>query len=379
MRCRSWLEAAILMAGAMSLRGQQMAGYSPGGPQIEKSPERMVVFSGSVMLDDGSPPADRVSIERVCDGRATFETWTNERGQFAFKVGARDALGADDDSVPINAVSNVNAPLSGSSTQYSMPITSMLRLRSCRQPFPGYRSERVSMALQSVMDDARMGTIILHPISGAAALTVSATSLAAPAKAKKDYVKGLAAIRSRGNGKPRRRRFAEAVARYPRYAMAWYLLGVARQNRNDPGGAVDAWKHAQQGRDPRYVNPYEALTAAADKRGDWAESEKYAGMWIKLDTEDFPSAYLYCAVANARMDRLDEAERAAREGLRVDRLENLPRLNYVLGLILMEKKQYAESAKRLRHSVERSPNGGDSAAVRQQLPRIEELAAATKP
>lgn len=172
--------------------------------------------------------------------------------------------------------------------------------------------------------------------------------------------------------------FSEAVALYPRYAMAWYLLGVAQQNRNDPAGAVDAWKHAQRS-DPRYVNPYEALTAAADKRGDWAESEKYAGMWIKLDTEDFPSAYLYSAVANARMDRLDEAERAARQGLHVDRQENVPRLNYVLGLILMEKKQYAESVKRLRHYVELSPNGGDSAAVRQQLPRIEELAAATKP
>ncbi|MGO4885805.1 MAG: tetratricopeptide repeat protein [Bryobacteraceae bacterium] len=365
------------MAGAMSLRGQQMAGYSPGGPQIEKSPERMVVFSGSVMLDDGSPPADRVSIERVCDGRTTFEAWTNEHGQFAFKVGARDALGAGDDSVPINAVSNVNAPLSGSSTQYSMPITSMLKNCELQAALPGYRSERVSMAMQSVMDDARMGTIILYPISGAAALTVSATSLAAPAKAKKDYVKGLAAMRMR-KWEAAAAAFSEAVALYPRYAMAWYLLGVAQQNRNDPAGAVDAWKHAQRS-DPRYVNPYEALTAAADKRGDWAESEKYAGMWIKLDTEDFPSAYLYSAVANARMDRLDEAERAARQGLHVDRQENVPRLNYVLGLILMEKKQYAESVKRLRHYVELSPNGGDSAAVRQQLPRIEELAAATKP
>jgi hypothetical protein len=40
----------------------------------------------------------------------------------------------------------------------------------------------------------------------------------------------------------------------------------------------------------------------------------------------------------------------------------------------MDKKEYAESAKSFRKYLELAPNANDAAAVRQQLPRLEELA-----
>jgi tetratricopeptide (TPR) repeat protein len=165
-----------------------------------------------------------------------------------------------------------------------------------------------------------------------------------------------------------------AVKVYPKFAIAWYQLGMARQGRNDAAGAVDAWKEAQKS-DPRYIKPYENLTLAADRRGDWAESEKYSHLWIELDPEDFPGAYLLNAVANARLNKPEEAERAAREGLRVDKDQKIPRLNYALGLILMDKKAYAESARCFRKYLELAPNANDAAIVREQLPKLEELAA----
>jgi uncharacterized protein HemY len=89
----------------------------------------------------------------------------------------------------------------------------------------------------------------------------------------------------------------------------------------------------------------------------------------------FPGAYLLNAVANARLNKPEEAERAAREGLRLDKDQKIPRMSYVLGLILMDKKAYAESAKCFRKYLELAPNASDAAIVRQQLPKLEELAA----
>jgi tetratricopeptide (TPR) repeat protein len=137
---------------------------------------------------------------------------------------------------------------------------------------------------------------------------------------------------------------------------------------------VEAWQEAQKS-DPRYVKPYENLTLAADHRGDWVESEKYSHLWLQLDPEDFPGAYLLNAVANARLNRSEEAERAVREGLRLDKDQKIPRMSYVLGLILMERKEYAESAKCFRKYLELAPNANDADIVRQQLPKLEELAA----
>ena len=168
--------------------------------------------------------------------------------------------------------------------------------------------------------------------------------------------------------------FTKATKIYPKFAIAWYQLGLARQSRSDLAGALEAWREAQKS-DPRYIKPYENLTIAADHRADWAESEKYSRLWLQLDPEDFPGAYLLNAVANARLNKPEEAERAAREGLRLDKDQKIPRMNYVLGLILMGKKDYAESAKCFRKYLELAPNAADASIVREQLPKLEEMAA----
>ncbi|MGA2739424.1 MAG: tetratricopeptide repeat protein [Bryobacteraceae bacterium] len=370
MGCQTWAWAGLLLIAIVEARGQ-----NPGQSEIDKSSERVVFFTGNVMLDDGSPPADTVRIEKVCDGRANFAAWTDEKGHFGFKVsaGGSDTMTGDASQTATQRSDELNKAMNATSTQYSMPITQALRNCELRAVLAGYRSENVILTIKSTMDDARVGTIILHPLSRASSLVVSATTLQAPAKARKAYQSGLEAMRAQ-KWEAAAAELTKAVKIYPDFAVAWYQLGLARQSRNDPAGAIEAWKAAQKS-DPRYVKPYENLTLAADQRGDWAESEKYSHLWIQLDPEDFPGAYLFNAVANARLNKPEEAERAVRQGLLLDKEQRIPRMSYVLGLILMDKKAYAESAKCFRKYLELAPNAKDAAVVRQQLPRLEELAA----
>jgi tetratricopeptide (TPR) repeat protein len=354
-----------------------------GSPTSERQPdpgkinaEHAIFFSGNVMLYDGSAPADPVRIDRVCDGRSIFAAWTDEKGNFNFKVsfGGHDAVG-EDAGLAGNQGSDVARPLNASATEYSNPVTSSLRGCELRAFLVGYRSEPVSIEIKSMMDNGRVGTIVLHPLSRASALTVSATSLAAPSNAKKAYERGLAAMRAR-KWDAAASEFNKALKIYPRYAVAWFQLGLARQNQNDVTDAIEAWKQALSS-DPKYLKPYENLTVWADQRGDWADAEKYSSLWLQLDSEDFPGAYLLNAVANARLSKPDQAERSARAGLRLDKDQRIPRLHYVLGLILLDKNEYAESAACFRKYLELAPNASDAAIVRQQLPRLEEMAAAS--
>ncbi len=70
------------------------------------------------------------------------------------------------------------------------------------------------------------------------------------------------------------------------------------------------------------------------------------------------------------------AEHSAREGIRLDKDHKIARLNYVLGLILMQKHEYTESAKCFHTYLELAPNAKDAPMVRQELAKLEAAAGA---
>lgn len=356
--------AAMLVALGVSAQAQPT-------PAV-RTTELAVFFSGEVAMADGSKPADPVLIQRVCKGAAKDETWTDSKGQFSFKVTAGDNDNSAGDSAQATPDRDFNRPW-GNSTFYSNPITAALRDCEVQAVLAGFWSERVSIALKNTLDNTRLGTIILHPVTRAQALTVSATTLAAPANAKKAYDKGLVAMRDK-RWEVASNEFKKAVTAYPKFAAAWFELGLLRQGKNDFSGAAEAWKQALQS-DSKYVMPYEGLVTLAEREQNWAEVEKYSSDWIQLDAEDFPVAYLYNAVASARLDKVDQAEASARHGLTLDKEHKFPRLHYVLGLLLMQKHEYGESAKCLRAYLDLAPNAKDAPVVREELAKMEAAAA----
>src|SRR5579875_2432689 len=261
MHCQKWVVTALLLAPGV------MAFAQSPEMQMQQSQERVVFFSGKVVIEGGSAPPDPVLIQRVCSGRIHDEPWTDAKGEFSFKVDASGSANVTSDAAqPPGQAADLNKAI-GNSTQYSMPLSTALRDCELQGVLAGFRSERVNLALKGTMENARLGAIVLHPLSRASSLTVSATTLAAPAKAKKEYEKGMTAM-AQQKWDAGARAFTKAVSTYPQFAVAWYELGLARQKSNDLTGAVDAWKTAVRS-DPKYINPYERLTLAADQSGDW--------------------------------------------------------------------------------------------------------------
>ncbi len=115
-----------MWAGASGAMGQTLGGQNPI-PDADMGAELVVFFSGRVALDDGSAPPDPVRIDRVCDGRTTFEAWTDERGSFSFKVEAQGSGNAAGDATqPGTQAAELNKPTLPVS-RYTIPVTSALR------------------------------------------------------------------------------------------------------------------------------------------------------------------------------------------------------------------------------------------------------------
>jgi uncharacterized protein HemY len=89
---------------------------------------------------------------------------------------------------------------------------------------------------------------------------------------------------------------------------------------------------------------------------------------------DFPQAWLFNAVANYSMRKMDAAEKSAREGISRDPNHRYPTMNHLLGVLLAMKQDYAESAQNLRDYVRFAPNASDLEDVKKQLAEVEKVA-----
>jgi len=363
MRVRTLVISLTALAGISAMRAQT---------------ELVVFVSGDVRLEDGTAPPDAVQINRVCNGRSVLAARTDSMGHFSFSVsaGGKSTTTADAGEAPPQAA-DLNKALNASSTQYTNPITTALRDCEVQAVLSGFRAASVPLSVRDTSDDGRVGTIILHPLERSGALTVSVTTAAAPPAAKRAYDKAMESI-AREKWDAAESELNKAVKIYPQFAIAWYQLGLARQKRNALPDAMEAWTEARK-QDPKYIKPYESLAAAADHKQDWTAAEQYSRDWLQLDPDDFAAAYLINAVANANLNRIEAAELAARAGLRTDKDHKMPRLNYVLGLILMQKQEYAEAARYLRAYLEMVPSAHDARMVREQVAKLDRLAQAGAP
>jgi tetratricopeptide (TPR) repeat protein len=341
----------------------------PPGNSIPE--QRPIFISGKVALSDGTAPSDPVNIERVCNGSTRVEARTDRKGRFSFELGRnvefQDASSDGQDGLGGRGFGGPRGPARGPS---SLRDNNLLFNCELRASLPGYRSDPVSLANIHYMDNPDLGTIILHPIAHVDGLTVSATAALAPKDARKAYEKGLQAA-AKKNPDEAQKNFETAVALYPKYAVAWFALGQINEQRDHDEEARKAYDQSITA-DSKFVPPYERLSFIALKESKWQDLADMTDRMLRLNPYDYPSAYYLNGVANLELQRLDAAEKSAREAIRLDPLKKNARAYYVLGLILAQKREFTASAESLRTFLSAEPQAKDADFVRKQLTQVEE-------
>ncbi|MDQ6705299.1 MAG: tetratricopeptide repeat protein, partial [Acidobacteriota bacterium] len=342
--------------------------------------QRPIFLSGKVMLADGTAPTESVTIEKICNGNPRPVAYTSSKGRFSFQLGNTAGVMADASTSSLGNSPYDNSGGGGFGSQRQTGGSAYGNgerdLMNCelRASLPGFRSDTVSLAGHRLFDNPDVGTIILRRMGNVEGTTISATSLQAPKDARKAFEKGRELLKKEKN-EDAGKEFQKAVDSYPKYAVAWYELGHIQAGRNDFEGARKSYEQAIAA-DSKYVNPYLEIASISARGSNWKETADVTSHVIHLNAVDFPIAYFYNAVANYNLKDLDAAEKSAREAQKLDTQHRLPKADQILGVILIEKKDFAGAAEQMRSYLKFAPAARDADQVRSQLSQLEKLAVA---
>jgi Flp pilus assembly protein TadD len=337
----------------------------------------MIMVSGKVVTADGSPPPEQVTIERVCGARVTAQGRTDFKGYFSVDVAQSFA----DDPADASGASGPGGlsvmPTGGQSHSFS-PVISRLQGCDLRGVLGGFRSSSLRIPVEQLgggtpTGTLEVGTIVLQKMSDAQGTTVSATSLNVPKDAKKAFDKGHQALAQNklAEGQPE---LEKAVQIYPKYASAWIDLGWVYTQQNQLDKARNAFQQAQAA-DDKFVPAYVGLASLAVRESKWQEAAEQSAHATQLDGVDFPAAFYYNSLANFRLGNLEQAEKSARQAETLGVQTTFPQVNLLLGVMLANRRDYADAAEQLRSYLKAAPTAPNADKVRQQLAEVERLQA----
>jgi tetratricopeptide (TPR) repeat protein len=369
--------------GGVATPGNTGGGRQPGGvlDQTQRQPNferQMPVFlSGKVMVDDGTPPPEPATIERICNGgQPRPEGYTDSKGRFSIQLGQNQAMmpdastGGFDNNDPFSSRSSIP----GMGGQRGISERDLMGCE-IRASLPGYRSQVVQLSGRRFLDNPDVGTIVLKRLGKVEGYTTSLTSMAAPKDAKKSYEKAINALKKNKEAEGQKE-LEKAVELYPKYAAAWFDLGTVYERNKRVEDARNAYAKSLEA-DPKFIKPYMQLAGLAAREQKWQEVADSTDRVIKLNPFDYPGAYFYNSVAHYNLQNIDAAEKSAREGLKQDESHRIPKLAHILGVILAQKNDLTGAAENMKAYLQFAPNATDAEQVRKQLSEVERLSSAS--
>lgn len=361
-------------------QGQQQPTFPMPGqdrmPQMEMV--RPIFLSGKVLTTEGTPPPDPATIEMICNGIPRPMAYTNSKGNFSFQLGGGNNMVMPDASTSNQSVGGMgfpgDSPFGGSAAggRGQMGVSER-DLMGCevRATLPGFRSEAIPLAGRRLLDNPDLGTILMQRLGKVEGYTTSMTTANAPKSAKKAYEKGLNLAKKKKFGEAETN-IQAAVTEYPAYAVAWFDLGRIQEAQQKNDLAQESFKKAIAA-EPKFVNPYLHLMQHEVQAGNWEQVEETTEALLKLDPFTYAQAWYYNSVAHLQKREFEEAEKSAREALKVDEYKRIPKISHILGIILAEQQKLPEALVHMKGYLEKAPDARDAAQVRQQVQRIEQF------
>ena len=328
---------------------------------------RRAFITGRVVLDDGAPLTESALIQIICQGHRRTVAHTDSHGGFSFEFG--DRMG--------DAAAGISAADIDSSYSPSIANRGNQReWRSCelQAELPGFTSQAFDLSSRmSTFESADVGRLVMHRMGQVAGFTISATSALAPRDAQKAFEKG----REKENKEKwdeAQPLFEKAVQIYPKYAVAWFELGHVQLLKKDNAQARKSFEQSIAA-DPKYVNPYRGLADLDTQEEQWPAVVSVTNQILALNPVSFPDAWFRNAVGNYYLHDFAAAEKSARQGMKVDENHQLPKLEYLLGVILMQKHEYKEATAHIKNYLRVATQHSEIEDAQKRLAEITKVSA----
>jgi tetratricopeptide (TPR) repeat protein len=237
---------------------------------------------------------------------------------------------------------------------------------------PGYEPAQTSARL-----DGSSSKLVLYLNAPSAAqsernsYTISARELKISGKARHEYAKGLETLAKREYAESVSH-FMKAAQAFPEYYEAFYHIGVARTRQGQLDEAMPAFQKAIDLSGGRYAWADFGIGYLQYLEGKSEEAVTTIRRGLEVD-QNSADGYLFLGMALLRLNRLDEAEKSARESLL--RNPNLAQAYLVLSDAYGRRQEYAEQLQGLEAYLKLEPNGADSESARQAREKVQGILA----
>jgi hypothetical protein len=325
------------------------------------------LISGKVVLDDGTEITDSANILTICRGSKRAVAHTDSHGGFSFELGDPSPSSAGIGDAGVDSVANQTNGGGGASKNDWRECELLAEL-------PGFISLPIDLSSRlSTFETANIGSLVLHRVGQVEGLTISATSAMAPKDAQKAYTKGQEKA-NKQKWTEAQQLLTKAVEIYPKYAVAWFDLGRVQMHNNDIVAARHSFEQSIAA-DSKYVNPYRGLAELDTQQQNWPALVTVTGQVLALNPVYFPDAWFRNALANYYLHNFKEAEKSARQGMKVDDQHRVPKLEYLLGVILIQTHNYPEAAVHIQNYLKGATQPADIEDAQKQLAEITRLSA----
>ena len=214
----------------------------------------------------------------------------------------------------------------------------------------------------------RLGPPSVRTPENADARTVSVMTLQAPKNARRSYENAQQAFAKTELDKAERE-LKKATNVYPRFALAWTLLGRVHDKEARLDEAKEDYLRALSA-DSRLIRPYRRLAEIAFESKNWQEVVQLTNQLITIHPSDAPVAYLYNAAANFNMGNFDAAELNGRRFESLDAKHMRPQAYLLLGDILQHKGKYREAAQQMKMFLAIVPQDPFAEPIAKEVDRL---------
>ena len=241
---------------------------------------------------------------------------------------------------------------------------------------PGYEPAQTSARLDGASSKL---VLYLNPPATAhnerSSYTVSTRELKIPSKARNEYAKGMGSLAKQdlaGSAD----HFMKAAQAFPDYYEAFYHFGVVRMRQGRSGEALSAFQKAIDLSGGRYAWAEFGIGYLQYLEGKSEEAVTTLRRGLEVDANS-PEGYLFLAMALLRLNRLDEAEKSAREALL--RNPNLAQAYLVLSDAYGRRQEYLAQLQGLEAYLKLEPNGAENGSVRRACEVVKQRLAELHP
>jgi tetratricopeptide (TPR) repeat protein len=340
-------------------------------PMGQSSPQMQtpLYVNGRVLLmDTGQPAPEPVSVQLNCGVNLLQAIQTDLKGYFQFTLGAgpqsnMNLSAADDTPVGMAGMSGRSSPNSYGRYGGFGDLTGC----ELRVTVDGYQPTTRTLSGPPELAMIDVGTMRLTRIAGVQGSAISVTSMLVPSSARKEFEKGDKDARD-NKLKPATEHLEKAVAEYDKYAAAWNELGGIYAASHDMEKARQAFTKAIAA-DPNYIPPYVHLANLQLQNQEYENAVETAGKALALN-HGIEVANLVQALADLRLNRLDDAEKIAQEAEKGPR-PILAQWRALLAEIFLRKQDYSGAAAQMRAYLKESPKGPLAPEMKKNLEQIE--------